>query len=253
MIGIFDSGVGGLTVLGPLRQELPSADVIYFGDIKNAPYGTKSREELSTLTIAGLTFLKERGAERIISACNSLSTSLAISLYDAFALRQDQLIEMVGPTVSFFRGTTARMAGCATPATIQSDIYGAAFPMIGKEITSISIPELAGAVEFGTPQKDIEEMIRDAFHGSNGTFEVLILGCTHYPFATAAFRKVLGDSVVLFDPADAVAERARTLFWPQEVGDGRTLFCISHDSDRFRALVAELFPDQRYSIEVVSG
>ena len=160
---------------------------------------------------------------------------------------------MVGPTVSFFRGTTARMAVCATPATIQSDIYGAAFRMIGKEITSIAIPDLAGAVEFGTSQEAMEEMIRNAFRGNNGTFEVLILGCTHYPFATAAFRKVLGDSVVLIDPADAVAERARTLFWPQEVGDSKTQFCISRESLRFRDLVAELFPYQEYSIEVVSG
>src|SRR5262249_29124782 len=100
MIGIFDSGVGGLTVLHAIRQNLPSADVLYFGDTKNAPYGEKSREKLSDLTTANIKFLLEHGATNIVSACNSVSASLAISLFDAFDLKPQQLIEMVGPTVS---------------------------------------------------------------------------------------------------------------------------------------------------------
>lgn len=252
MIGVFDSGVGGLTVLRSLRKELPSCEVVYFGDIKNAPYGTKSREELSALTVAGLTLLKDRGANRIVSACNSVSASLAVSLYDVFSLRQDQLIEMVGPTVSFFRGTKARLAVCATPATIQSDIYGTAFRMIGKEIQSIAIPELAGAIEFGAPDTDIERIVSEAFRGEKN-FDVLILGCTHYPLVTDVFQRILGEQVAIFDPADEVARRARKLFWPQEVGSGRTQFVISKDSQRFRTLVGELFPDMKYSVEVIGG
>lgn len=250
MIGIFDSGVGGLTVLKALREELPSADVVYFGDIKHAPYGSRSREELSALTVAGLTFLKTRGATRIVSACNSVSASLAVSLYDVFALKQDELIEMVGPTVSFFRGSQERIAVCATPATIQSDIYGSAFRMIGKDVQSIAIPELAGAIEFGAFEADIERAIADAFNGRKD-FDVLILGCTHYPLAIQSFRKVLGTSVVLFDPAEEVAHRAKQLFWPQEVGDGQTHFFISKDSEHFRSLVAALSPSQNLTIEVV--
>ncbi|MDZ4227062.1 MAG: aspartate/glutamate racemase family protein, partial [Patescibacteria group bacterium] len=238
------------TVLRALREELPSADVVYFGDIKNAPYGERSREELSALTVAGVRLLQERGAERIVSACNSVSASLAISLYDAFSLRHDQLIEMVGPTVSFFRGTMARLAVCATPATIQSDIYGTAFRMIGKEVGNIAIPELAGAIEFGTPEAKIEEIIADAFKGQE-SFDVLILGCTHYPLVADIFAKVLGDSVAVFDPAEEVAERAKKLFWPQEVANGRTQFIISKESERFRALAAELLPDKKYSVEVL--
>jgi len=250
MIGVFDSGVGGLTVLRSLRKELPSCDVIYFGDIKNAPYGTKSREELSALTVAGLTLLRERGAHRIISACNSVSASLAISLYDAFSLKQDELVEMVGPTVSFFRGREECVAVCATPATIASDIYGNAFRMIGKEVQSIVIPELAGAIEFGASGQDVEHIVADALKGKKG-FDVLILGCTHYPLAIHSFKKVLGDSVTLFDPAEEVAHRAKKLFWPQEVGDGRMQFFISKESARFRALLGELFPGQTYTVEVL--
>src|SRR3984885_15488343 len=99
MIGVFDSGVGGLTVLRAMRDAFPSIDVVYFGDTKNAPYGERSREELSLLTTEGIRLLLDRGATDIVSACNSTSASLAISLYDALSLSPKQLIEMVGPTV----------------------------------------------------------------------------------------------------------------------------------------------------------
>lgn len=250
MIGVFDSGIGGLTVLKALREELPSADVVYFGDTKNAPYGLRTREELTRLTVAGITLLQAKGASRIVSACNSVSASLAISLYDALSLAHNDLIEMVGPTVNFFRGTNARIAICATPATVSSDIYGSAFRMIGKEAQSIAIPELAGAIEFGATQDDMERIIGEAFE-SKEDFDVLILGCTHYPLALNSFKKVLGETVTLFDPADEVAHRARSLFWPQEMGDGRTQFFISKESGRFRALVARLFPGEKSTVEVI--
>ncbi len=73
MIGIFDSGMGGLTVLSAIREQMPSADILYFGDTKNAPYGEKSREVLSELTVAAIRLLQEHGATNIVSACNSVS------------------------------------------------------------------------------------------------------------------------------------------------------------------------------------
>src|SRR3989344_6221172 len=123
MIGIFDSGSGGLTVLKAVREEMPSADVVYFGDIKNAPYGSRSNSELSILTVRAIELLQKRGAESIVSACNSVSASLAVSLFDALSITPTQLIEMVGPTVASFRNSDARILLCATPATIRSEVY----------------------------------------------------------------------------------------------------------------------------------
>ena len=253
MIGMFDSGSGGLTVLKAVREVLPSADVIYFGDIKNAPYGEKSREELSTLTVLALQLLEARGATSIVSACNSVSASLAVSLFDIFAFAPAQLIEMVGPTVVHFKNSPVRVLLCATPATIDSDIYQQAFQMIGKEITTVAIPELAGAIEFGEPSERIEEIIAKSFAAIHlQDFDMLILACTHYPLALSIFQKIVaGTSVRLFDPAEAVAARARELFWPREVGDGKTTFLVSKDSTPFRQLVAQLFPHSPYTIEVV--
>lgn len=252
MIGIFDSGVGGLTVLHAIRQNLPSADVIYFGDTKNAPYGEKSREELSQLTVASIRLLQEQGASNIVSACNSVSASLAISLLDAFDLQPNQLIEMVGPTVSTFRGSDARVALCATPATVLSGIYQNAFRMIGKDIQAIPVPDLAGAIEFGKGDTVIETAIADAFGPVDpSSFDVLVLACTHYPFAITSFKKVLGPGIKIFDPAHAVAARVEKQFWPREVGEGKTTFLTSAESDQFRVLIDRLFPGGQHIVGVV--
>ena len=251
MIGIFDSGVGGLTVLKALREVLPTADVLYFGDTKNAPYGSRSRDDLTSLTVAALKLLQERGAQNIVSACNSVSASLAVSLLDAFSIAPQQLIEMVGPTVSYFKGSSARLMLCATPATINSGIYQNAFQMIGKNIKAIAIPELAGAIESGKSEIDIEEIIRKAFPQTPQDIDALILACTHYPLVLPVFRKVLGENILIFDPAFAVAERAKKQFWPQEVGDGTTRFLLSKDSENFRTLVIRLFPEMKFELEVL--
>lgn len=251
MIGIFDSGSGGLTVLRAIREHLPSADVLYFGDIKNAPYGSRSREELSLLTVQAIEYLQGQGAQSIVSACNSVSASLAISLFDALSIAPQHLIEMVGPTVRYFRDSHARIVLCATPATIRSGIYQNAFHMIGKDIATVPIDDLAAAIEFGEPKERIKEIITKAFAEiPHDSFNVLILACTHYPLVKDVFIEVLGD-VPIFDPAEAIAERVEAQLWPREAGDGLMRFVISKDSEPFRRLVAELFPGKKYSIEVV--
>lgn len=249
MIGIFDSGVGGLTVLKALREQLPSADVVYFGDIKNAPYGSKERDELTALLVAGLKLLQERGAGKMISACNSASASLAISLFDAFEVEPDAFIEMVGPTVSALRHAEGTIAVAATPATVRSGIYESAFRMLGKEVRTIPIPELAAAIEFGAPDADVEEIVERTLKNERG-IDILVLGCTHYPLAVRAFHKAL-PSAKIFDPAEAVALRAKRRFWPQEVGEGKTLFLVSKESKRFRAIAAGLFGERGWDIEVL--
>jgi len=251
MIGILDSGSGGLTVLRALREELPSCDVVYFGDIKNAPYGPKSQRELSQLTVAAIKRLQAHNADRIVSACNSVSASLAVSLLDATDIKSDEVVEMVGPTVSYFKGIDQRIALCATEATINSGMYENAFGMIGKVPLSIPIPDLARAIEFGASKEEMEVMIRAALEPHQGEFDVLILACTHYPLVEDIFTEVVGEQVAIFDPAVAVALRAKKQFWPQEVGDGKTTFLISEESECFRQYVDTLFPHMTYTIEVV--
>jgi glutamate racemase len=250
-IGIFDSGSGGLTVLHAIREVFPSVDVLYFGDIANAPYGSRSPEELSKLTVDAITFLRAHGCTSIVSACNSVSASLAVSLFDVFDLSPDNLIEMVGPTVRYFSGSSAKIALAATPATIRSGIYQNAFTMIGKEVEYITIDGLAGAIEFGKPEKDIEASIRRALPSGMEKFDVLVLACTHYPLVADSFKKVLGDRIKIFDPALVVGERVYESWWPREVGDGQLHFALTADSEHFRTLAKRLFAGTAADIQVV--
>lgn len=248
MIGVFDSGSGGLSVLKALRQKLPQADVVYFGDIKNAPYGLKTQAELSVLTSNAVALLQNEGADHIVSACNSVAASLVISLDDRISSAPNNMIEMVGPTVAHFRGSTKRLALCATPATIASGIYQNAFKMISKEVRYIPIPELAGAIEFGKSEKEIEDIIKQIFADVH-VFDTLILACTHYPLVKEIFSKVL-PQVEVFDPSMTVAERTVGAFLEEKNGTGKIRFIISQDSDNFRLLVNRFFSDTDYHIEV---
>ena len=252
MIGVFDSGSGGLTVLAAIREAMPSADILYFGDIRNAPYGEKTQSELAALTEADIRFLQSRGATSIVSACNSVSASLAVSLFDTLDLPSDRLIEMVGPTVSRFRDRDERVLLAATPATVRSGIYQNGFRMVGKELAVVAIPGLAGAIEFGAPEAEQERIIRDALAGVLlDRFGTLALACTHYPLARRAFERATAGALALFDPAEAVAERARRAFGARETGEGVLRFVISRDSAPFRARIAEFFPGSEAAIEVV--
>jgi len=254
MIGIFDSGSGGLSVLQAIRKRLPSADILYFGDIKNAPYGEKPQEILSELTAHAMEFLRERGAKNIVSACNSVSASLAISLFDSLNLSSNQIIEMVGPTVNHFReqDTDARVLLCATPATIDSGRYQNAFHMIEKKLITIAIPKLAGAIEFGASEDEIEHIITIALSGTPPeSFGTILLGCTHYPLVIPIFRRILGNAIRIFDPAEAVASRVEKQSWSQEDGTGKLTFVITKDSPQFRTRVVAMFPESAQSVEVI--
>lgn len=252
MIGVFDSGSGGLTVVRAIRERIPSADILYFGDIKNAPYGIKNQKELSALTFAAFRLLMKEGATSIVSACNSASTTLAVSLLDAGEIASGRVIEMVGPTVRYFKHADSSILLAATPATINSGLYQSGFSMVGKEVQTLAFPDLGAAIEFGKSEEEIESIIRNGFASiPAGSFNTLILACTHYPLAIDSFRRVLGDKIFIFDPAEAVAERVEKEWWPFEVGQGTARFLTSQDSEPFRRFVAETMGKSAYTVEVI--
>lgn len=251
MIGIFDSGSGGLTVLRALRSELPSADVVYYGDIKHAPYGERTREEITGLTIKALQTLQSSGATSVISACNSVSASMAMSLHDVFDFKPEHIIEMIGPTVSWLKTAQAKIAVAATPATIKSNLYQNACAMLGLECVAIPLPGLAGAIEFGDLEASAHILRNELPPLESGT--ILVLGCTHYPLVIDMFTDILGTQVQILDPAIAVAQRAKARLWPREVGEGTTHFIVTAESSDFRDLVSNLFPDHKYEITVISS
>ncbi|MEK7133821.1 MAG: aspartate/glutamate racemase family protein [Patescibacteria group bacterium] len=248
MIGLFDSGSGGLSVLSALRTRSPYADVAYFGDIKNAPYGVRSQEELAALTVAGVEILKRMGATEIVSACNSVSQSVLNG-----AVGNMPFVEMSAPTAALMRTYEGKRALLiATPATVDSGMYAKALEN-SVELDSLPITGLAGAIEFGATHDEIARIVRAAFQERKGkAYDCLILGCTHYPLVRDAIedeaRAVFG-SLAVIDPAQPVAEEVSKKF--NVAGEGKCVFKISAESDTFRRRVSGLFPEGGYTIEVI--
>ncbi len=258
LIGVFDSGSGGLTVLCEIKKLIPKADIIYFGDLKNAPYGNKSPEEIGALTVLGFQKLINNGASEIVSACNSASANIVLPLLDSFKIKPENIIEMVGPTVrAFSENRDARILLIATEATIKSGIYQNGFQSLHVDIQTLALPHLAGAIENKTSHPALLAMIGDALEKYNGTYDTLILGCTHFPLVIDLFKRNIPGGVTIFDPAEVVAREAQKLFllpnsreWANKE-KGSIRFIISKDSDFFREKVSEFFSSENYTIDVL--
>ncbi len=241
MIGIFDSGSGGLSVLKALRERAPQADVVYFGDLKNAPYGNKSREELGALTVLGIQKLIDEGATEIVSACNSVSVSIVLPMFEILDIPRASIIEMVGPTVSAFKGKVARVLIVATRATIESGVYQNGFRMIGISADGCVLPDLVQLIEGGGSTEDMVTMVRTALEPyRDAGYTHLLLGCTHFPLVREIFEEVLTTlsmSIELVDPAHAVADAVVARF--DTSGTGRTDLMVSLESPTFERFSAE--------------
>ncbi|MEK7134473.1 MAG: hypothetical protein AAB819_02005 [Patescibacteria group bacterium] len=252
MIGIFDSGVGGLSVLRKIREKAPHANIIYFGDTANAPYGTRPSFELKALTESAVEFLLSQGARDIVSACNSVSAFMTLSESGLLAQVPLSIIEMARPTVRAlardFR--EKNIVFFATPATIESGIYARGCAESGINGTFVAVPELAGAIESGAPRRDIQNIITHAIAELPHDTDVVSLSCTHYPFARDIFIEEIaraGLAAETFDPADSVA--AEVCSGCEITGEGKTRFLISRDSPVFRRLAEEHFGNT--DIEVI--
>jgi glutamate racemase len=248
MIGIFDSGSGGLSVLQALRTKAPKADIVYFGDIGNSPYGPKSQEELAALVKAGMHKLAERGATEIIAACNSIAFSVL-----AGAAGHDRLIEMTRPTARMMREHAGkRVLLLATQATVESGIYREALWSI-VDLDELPVPRLASSIEDEKTNEEIAEVVRTAFETRKGkTYDHILLGCTHYPLVRDILEReaVLAfPGATLIDPADAVADEAVRRFACE--GTGSVQFLISRDSHAFRNRVSPIFLETACSLTLI--
>jgi glutamate racemase len=248
MIGFFDSGSGGLSVLSHFKRIAPSSGVLYFGDIQNAPYGEKSAEELAALTELGVDVLRQRGATSVVSACNSVSPSIL-----AGASGEMPFVEMTKPTATYMKQFAGKkFLLLATPATVASEIYSRA--LLGVvSLDSLGVAGLAGAIEFGEPQERLASILRDALASKKGeAYDGVILACTHYPLALEALTPVIKEQfgeVPIIDPGEAVAQDAARAFETHEGGVMR--FLISKESEPFRARLKNLFAEGSYTVEVI--
>ncbi len=248
MIGLFDSGSGGLSVLKAIRQRNPQADVVYFGDIKHAPYGTREPHELVHLATNGLRTLRMFGAQEIVSACNTVSPHVL-----NHGAEGADVIEMTRPAARGMRHYAGgRVLLMATPATVKSRIYESAFGGM-VVLHQHPIAELAGAIEFGAHDDKIRDIVRTEFQKRwRQPLDYVFLGCTHYPFARHIIEeeaRVAFGNVEILDPADSVAEEADRRF--DTAGSGSIYFRASQDSEHFRRRIEELFPEYEHTIKII--
>jgi len=207
-IGIFDSGVGGLTVARSILDQLPNESTLYIGDTARGPYGPRPLAEVREFALESLDFLVEQGVKAIVIACNTASAAM---LRDARERYSIPVIEVIQPAarraVSATR--TGKIGVIGTRATIDSAAYLDAFAAAPHlDITSISCPLFVEYVERGeTSGEAITEIARNYLAPFiDAKIDTLVLGCTHYPLLTGVISYVMGDGVTLVSSAEETAK-----------------------------------------------
>ena len=239
-IGIFDSGLGGLTVLKEIQNMLPNENLIYFGDSGRAPYGTKSKETVIRYTFQDIGFLMSKHVKMIVIACNTAS---ACSLPRVIANCDIPVVEVVGPGSRAASGGK-KVAVIGTSATIESGVYKTALSNLSPEITYYgkACPLFVPLVEEGWWDNDIAKAVAAEYlvPVAESGADTLILGCTPYPLLIPAIRSVLGDSIRLINSARAVAEevalRLRELNLLCTGTPGKISFYTSDSAEKFSSL-----------------
>jgi glutamate racemase len=256
VIGLFDSGLGGLTVVRRVRERLPGADLVFFADQKHVPYGDRSAEDLHGLLQANLAWLDAQGARAIVMACN---TSCAVADQLGWPATRAEVLDLLDSASIALQQMRARRIGVvATAATVRSGAYGRrirnAIP--GADVWEAAAPELVPLVEAGKSESaQAREAVARACATLPRDLDAVVYGCTHYPVVGAHFEAVLGPGVVMIDPAITQAERVAALLSGDERSDrpGTTRYVTSGDPERFsasiRAILGEAAPDVRSSFD----
>lgn len=246
-IGIFDSGVGGLTVVREILRQLPDENIIYFGDTARVPYGTKSAKLVTRYAIQDAKFLISCGVKLLIIACNTVS---AIGFEKLAREVSVPIVDVIEPACrAAVKVTKNKKIGViGTKATISSGIYSKIVNKLDPaiEVISKACPLFVPLVEEGWLDEEVTKLTaRRYLQGLRGQIDALILGCTHYPLLRPVLEQELGKKTVVIDSAGGVAIRVKELL--EEDGlltssrnKSRHTYFVSDDPESFRKM-AQLF------------
>ncbi|MFA4845159.1 MAG: glutamate racemase [Patescibacteria group bacterium] len=215
MLGIFDSGFGGLTVLKPIHERLPEVSTIYLGDNARAPYGVRTQEEIFQFTLEGVRFLFERGCPLVQLACNTAS-SQALRRIQQEVLPRDfpdrRVLGVIRPAAEYMALHSRRVGIFATPATVESNAYAHELFKLNPEIkvTQLACPGLTDLIESGNCKSESCEGLVKQFVGEllrkDPMIEEILLACTHYPLVYNLFRKHVPPDITVLTQGEIVAE-----------------------------------------------
>lgn len=211
-IGVFDSGVGGISVLRELAFLMPNENYIFYGDSKNAPYGTKSLEDVQRLTCADAEHLMEKGIKALVVACNTATSAAIHILREKYKDMPVIGIEpALKPAVLFQENP--RVLVMATPMTLREKKFQKLMLRFQEkaEILPLPCPGLVEFVERGELESDaLKRFLQELFSDYQRTrIDAVVLGCTHYPFVRSMIEQVLGDGVTVFDGGAGTARETR--------------------------------------------
>jgi glutamate racemase len=273
-IGIFDSGIGGLTVVRSLMERLPFENIIYFGDTARVPYGIKSVETINRYAAQITKFLINKDVKMLIVACNTMAavahqTIIDLSQIPVAAVASQKIVETV-PVLEVI-DASARMAiqntrnksigVIGTPATINSNAYARAIHLLDKDVKVFSqaCPLFVPLVEEGWFDHPATRLIAQEYLKPviAEQIDTLVLGCTHYPLLKPLLQDILGKGVNLIDSAEAMADIAADLIDKQNIGNKNTsppdyIFYVSDLPYRFQTIGERFLGRTLGRVELVS-
>lgn len=251
-IAVFDSGLGGLTVVRELLRTMPGEDIVYLGDTARVPYGTKSLETVRRFAQECACYLLRFNPKLIVVACNTAS---AAAIDAVRALSPVEVVDVIGPGAAEALDRTDRPVGIiATEATVASDAYQKAIAALdsGRKVFAQACPLLVPIVEEGRDENDpivlavLSDYLREMQRFRPG---VVVLGCTHYPLLQGAIARMMGPDVTLISSAHAAAIEAQRKLGLSGLqssrGYGGRLRCLSSDNPSRFARLGERFGGRR--------
>lgn len=268
-IGIFDSGVGGLTVYRALHERLPDEHFVYLGDTARVPYGTKSLQTVERYAIENSQFLESRGVKLLVVACNTASALALPAIRDAVSVEVIGVIEP-GSAAAVAAANGKAIGVIATEATVQSQAYARAIARLAPaaEVIERACPLFVSLAEEGWSETEVASSVAEKYLSDFRTSAIgaLVLGCTHYPILRKVIQSTIGSGVPLIDSGEAAARDVATLLQSKGLantakplaaervlGDDLDHFYVTDAAERFRR-VAERFlgaaPEVLEAVEV---
>lgn len=247
-VGVFDSGVGGLSVLREIRRELPFENLLYVADSAYAPYGEKSSQFIEARSIAIIEFLISRHAKAIVVACNTATGAAIASLRAKYSLPIVAMEPAVKPAAA---NTKSGVIGVlATSRTLSSNNFVRLFNRFGADVEILvqACPGLVEQVEagdlFGGRTRQLLEGY--LFNLLQQGADTIVLGCTHYPFLTALIQEIAGPTVAVIDPSAAIARELRRRLKAADllsdaIHAGSDDFWTSHEPEKIKGVISQLW------------